>query len=52
MTESHDLRALGPNALESLLAEIRRYLDVVDAFRSEGHGPRWRPEGSEKEVSR
>jgi hypothetical protein len=28
--------------VESLLDEIRRYLDAVDTFRSEGRSPRWR----------
>ena len=26
--------------LDALIDEIRRYLDAVDAFRSEGHEPR------------
>jgi len=27
--------------LDELIDEIRRYLDAVDAFRREGHEPRW-----------
>ena len=27
--------------LDTLLEEIRRYLDAVDVFRAEGRGPRW-----------
>ena len=27
--------------VEALVAEIERYLEVVDAFRSEGYEPRW-----------
>ena len=27
--------------LNTLLEEIRRYLDAVDVFRAEGSGPRW-----------
>lgn len=30
-----------------LIDEVRRYLEAVDAFRAEGHEPRWRPEGPE-----
>ena len=33
LAETHDL--------DELIDEIRRYLDAVDAFRSEGHEPRW-----------
>jgi len=31
-------------AVERLVEEIRRYLAAVDAFRSEGYGPRWQAE--------
>jgi hypothetical protein len=27
--------------VEALVAEIERYLDVVDVFRREGYEPRW-----------
>jgi hypothetical protein len=30
--------------LTGLVAEIVRYLDVVETFRREGCAPRWRPE--------
>jgi hypothetical protein len=53
MTESHEIR-LAPSSteLESLLDEIRLYLEAIDVFRSEGHEPRWRREVAEKEVLR
>lgn len=53
MTETHDLR-LAPSLdeLESLLDEIRLYLEAIDVFRSEGHEPLWRTERAEKEVLR
>jgi len=34
----------------SLLDEIERYLAVVEAFRAEGHEPRWRPESRRPDV--
>jgi hypothetical protein len=53
MTETHDLRlAPSPDELESLLDEIRLYLEAIDVFRGEGHEPSWRPERAEKEVLR
>jgi hypothetical protein len=30
--------------LDELMREVRRYLVAVDAFRAEGHEPRWLPE--------
>lgn len=36
--------AIRPEALELLIAEIQRYLDAVEIFRSEGREPRWRSE--------
>lgn len=30
--------------VETLLAEIRRYLAAIETFRREGHEPRWAPE--------
>jgi hypothetical protein len=52
MTETHVIRiGSGANVartetdtLDSLLAEIAIYLEVVDAFRREGHEPTWRTE--------
>ncbi|HWQ23462.1 MAG TPA: hypothetical protein VNK94_05100 [Gaiellaceae bacterium] len=35
---------LDPDELDTLLDEIRRYLDAVETFRREGHEPRWRLE--------
>ena len=36
-TESHEIElVLGPDALETLLDEIRLYLEAVEAFRREG----------------
>ena len=32
--------------LDTLLEEIRRYLEAVDVFRAEGSGPRWPPDGT------
>jgi len=32
-----------------LMDEVRRYLAAVDAFRAEGHEPRWLPEQSRVE---
>jgi hypothetical protein len=32
--------------IERLLEEIRRYLAAVDAFRREGHEPRWQAESN------
>jgi hypothetical protein len=32
--------------IEALVDEIQRYLEVVDAFRTEGREPRWRAEVS------
>ena len=53
MTESHDVHpALEPSELESLLDEIRLYLEAVEIFRREGHEPRWRDEGLHTEVLR
>ena len=31
----------GERALEALLEEIRRYLEVVELLRAEGREPRW-----------
>lgn len=45
-------RTLGSVRLESLLDEIRLYLEAVELFRREGREPRWLPEGSEREVLR
>ena len=39
--DSPKLPRLGERALESLLEEIRRYLEVVELFRAEGREPRW-----------
>ena len=51
MTASPDIDiVLERGALESLFEEIRRYLEAVDAFRREGHEPRWRIEGFLTEV--
>ena len=36
-------------ALESLVAEIEKYLAVVDAFRREGRDPTWEAEGVERQ---
>ena len=33
--------------LDTLLEEIRRYLEAVDVFRAEGSGPRWPIDGTE-----
>ena len=53
MTESPDVHpALEPSELESLLAEIRLYLEAIEIFRREGHEPRWRHEGLHTEVLR
>ena len=53
MTDTNDLRLAPSSAeLESLLDEIRLYLEAIDVFRSEGHEPRWRTERAEKEVLR
>jgi hypothetical protein len=53
MTESAEIDiALGAEELESLFAEIRLYLEVVEAFRGEGHEPHWRHEGPSTEVLR
>jgi hypothetical protein len=55
MTETHEIRlAPSPDELESLLDEIRLYLEAIDVFRSEGHEPRWRHEAprAEKEALR
>jgi hypothetical protein len=52
MTESHEIRALGAQEIESFLTEIRLYLEVVEAFRREGHEPSWRRESRETEVLR
>ena len=52
MTESHDIRAFGPQELKSLFDEIRLYLEAVEAFRREGREPQWRHEGRETEVLR
>ena len=30
-----------PEELTELFTEIRRYLEAVETFRSEGHEPRW-----------
>ena len=30
-----------PQQLTELFTEIRRYLEAVETFRSEGHEPRW-----------
>jgi hypothetical protein len=38
----------GPAELETLLAEIRRYLDAVDVFRLAGHEPSWRSETAQE----
>jgi predicted CoA-binding protein len=35
MDETHEID------VEALIAEIERYLDVVDVFRGEGYEPRW-----------
>jgi hypothetical protein len=32
-----------PN-VTTLMLEVKRYLAAVDAFRAEGHEPRWSPE--------
>jgi len=39
---------VGPAELESLFAEIRRYLDAVDVFRRAGHEPSWRTETAQE----
>ena len=53
MTESPDVHpALEPSELESLVAEIRLYLEAIEIFRREGHEPRWRHEGLHTEVLR
>ena len=52
MTESHDIRATERPELESLLAEIRLYLEIVEAFRREGHEPHWRHGSPGTEVLR
>lgn len=38
------VQAIDPGALETLFAEIARYLAAVDAFRGEGCAPRWQAE--------
>jgi hypothetical protein len=43
--------APGPAELETLLDEIRRYLEAVELDRREGHEPSWRVEGIAREVS-
>ena len=40
MIEQPTIDLSGPE----LIDEVRRYLETVDAFRDEGHEPRWRPE--------
>jgi hypothetical protein len=52
MTESPIAIALDPAELEEFFAEIVRYLAAVDVFRSEGHEPSWRAEGTHTEVLR
>jgi hypothetical protein len=53
MTESPDVHlALEPSELESLLDEIRLYLEAIEIFRHEGHEPRWCLEGLHTEVLR
>jgi hypothetical protein len=52
MTTAAEIHVVvGPEELAVLFAEIRRYLDAVDAFRLEGHQPSWRPE-TQTEVLR
>jgi hypothetical protein len=53
MTATHEIHpALEPSELESLLDEIRLYLEAIEIFRREGHEPRWRLEGLHTEVLR
>jgi hypothetical protein len=40
-TESSIRSTLGERTFETLIAEIRRYLAVVEVFRGEGCEPRW-----------
>jgi hypothetical protein len=39
--DTQKLPRLTERVLESLLEEIRRYLEVVEVFRAEGREPRW-----------
>ena len=42
MAAAQDLTSLPEMLdLDALIDDIRRYLDAVDAFRREGHEPRW-----------
>jgi hypothetical protein len=43
-------RTLGSAGLETLVDEIRLYLEAVELFRREGREPRWLSERSEKEA--
>lgn len=49
-TTSIDI-ALSAGGIEALFDEIRRYLELGDLFRCEGHEPRWRLESPTTEVS-
>ena len=40
-TENSISSALDERTLDALIAEIRRYLAVVEVFRAEGYEPRW-----------
>jgi hypothetical protein len=34
---------------DGLMVQVRRYLEAVDVFRTQGHEPHWRPERPESE---